>query len=106
VLQDLGDMKPLEPWIYPLPQSLPLLLETQGLMDDGKSWFKNPDTKNLIRDDILSKIFPILRPWLYIGEDRGYPRTGSIIIGVSPAASNCDDTGSSCKTKVGAGLIC
>jgi len=93
VLQDLGKwMIPLEPWMYPpttstaeSPPSLEtcisvgtrlggvlasihcdpaLLLKSQELADDGKPWFENLDTKGFIRDEILGKIFPILRPRL------------------------------------------
>ena len=34
------------------------------LADDGKPWFENPDTKDLVRDEIVGRVLPILRPWI------------------------------------------
>ena len=99
VLQDLGErMKPFESWMYPSttsttepPPSLEtcssvgtrlgkilasvhcdatLALESQRLTAEGKLWFENPDTKDLIRDEIVGKILPILQPWIDPGTDR------------------------------------
>ena len=39
-----------------------LLLKSQTLTDGGRPWFENPDTKNLIRDQVAGEVLPILRP--------------------------------------------
>lgn len=91
VLQDLGKwMEPLESWMYPpttsaaaSPHSLEtcgsvgarlggilasihcdatLLIESRRLTGDGKPWFENPDTEDIVRDRILGRILPIHRP--------------------------------------------
>jgi len=41
-----------------------LLLKAQTLTDDGRLWFENPDTKDLIRDETARKVLPTLRPWI------------------------------------------
>ena len=96
VLRDLGErMEPLESWMYPYTMEPPpsletcssvgtrlgnilasvhcdatLALESQRLTTEGKLWFENPDTKGLIRDEIVGKILPILQPWVDPGTDR------------------------------------
>ena len=85
-------MKPLYSWMYPSdpstaesPPSLEtcssvgtrlgnflasvhcdaaLLLKSQTLTDDGKPWFENPDTKDLVRDQVVGRVLPILQPWI------------------------------------------
>ena len=90
-------MVPLECWMYPsttaeFPPSLEtcssvgkrlgsflaivhcdatLLSKSQTLTDDGKPWFENPDTKDIVRDEIVGKILPILRPHFGLGADVG-----------------------------------
>ena len=87
VLQDLGvQMETLDFWIYPSnasttepPPSMEtcgsvgrrlgnilasvhcdptLLLKSQTLADDGRLLFENPDTKDLIRTEIVGKVLP------------------------------------------------
>jgi hypothetical protein len=93
VLHDLGERtEPVDCWMYPStasttepPPSLEtcsyvgtrlgnilasihcdptLLLKTQTLTDEGKLWFENPDTKDLVRTEIVGKVLPTLRPWI------------------------------------------
>ena len=92
VIQDLGKwMKPLESWLYPPTTSIAespslgmsnsvgarlgsflasihcdptLLSKSQTLSDEGKPWFENPDTADLVRDEVVGKILPILQSWL------------------------------------------
>ena len=92
VLQDLGEQViPLGWWLYPSADStmkasppslemcdsvgrrlggflasvhcdVTLLSKSRVLTEDGKPWFENPDTKDLVRDEIVGKILPVLRP--------------------------------------------
>ena len=88
VLQDLGKwMQPLDSWMYPPTTEPPPTLETcrsigtrlgsllasvhcdptllsksQELTGDGKLWFDNPDTEDIVRDQIVGSILPIRRP--------------------------------------------
>jgi len=39
-----------------------LLSKSQTVTEDGQLWFENPDTKDLVRDEIVGRILPILRP--------------------------------------------
>ena len=39
-----------------------LLSKSQTVADDGNLWFENPDTKDLIRNEIVGRILPILQP--------------------------------------------
>ena len=55
-----------------------LLLESQTVTDDGKLWFENPDTKDLVRTEIVDKILPILRP--HFDPDTGRPEKIAKII--------------------------
>jgi len=79
-------MKPLDSWMYPSTAESPpscsavgirlgkvlasihcdatLLLKSQTLTDEGKPWFENPDTKDFVRNEIVGKVLPILRPWI------------------------------------------
>jgi len=98
VLHDLGKWtEPLESWMYPSttgsdsppsPETCrsvgtrlgkilasvhcdaTLLLKSQSLTGDGKQWFENPDTKDLVRDEIVGKILPIQRPHFNPDTDR------------------------------------
>jgi len=95
VLQDLGEwMRPLDAWMHPSTESPPsletcssvgkrlgnvlasvhcdatLLLKSQTLADDGKAWFENPATKDLVREEIVKKVFPILQPRIDPETDR------------------------------------
>ena len=47
-----------------------LLLKSQTLTEDGKLWFENPDTKDLIQNEIVGRILPILRPHFDPGTSR------------------------------------
>ena len=99
VLEDLGEwMKPLDSWMYPAFVSSPehppsmeacisvgtrlgniiasihcdrtLVLESQALTDGGRPWLENPDTKGLVREQVVDKILPILQPRIDPGADR------------------------------------
>ena len=99
VLQDLGKwMKPLESWMCPSaalitePPPSPetcssvgtrlggllasvhcdatLLFKSQTSTGDGRLWFENPDTKDLVRNEIVGKILPALRPWIDTDTDK------------------------------------
>jgi hypothetical protein len=48
--------------------------------DDGKLWLEVPDTKGLVRDEIVWRILPIQRPW--VSSDTGRARR------LSPRISN------------------
>ena len=47
-----------------------LLFKSQKLTDDGKLWFENPDTKDLVRNEVVEKILPILQLWMDLGTGR------------------------------------
>ena len=100
VLQDLGKrMEPLESWMYPSTTSntaeflhspetcrsvgtrlgnvlasiycdATLLSKSQTLTEDGKPWFENPDTNDLVRNEIVGRILPILRSYFDTNTDR------------------------------------
>ena len=98
MLEDLGEwMKPLDSWMYPAFVSSPehppsmeacisvgtrlgniiasihcdraLVLGSQALTDSGRPWFENPDTKGVVREQVVDKILPILQPRIDPGAD-------------------------------------
>ena len=48
-----------------------LLFKSQTLTDGGKLWFENPDTKDLVRNEVVEKILPSLQPWIDPDTGRG-----------------------------------
>ena len=55
-----------------------LLSKSQTVTDDGNLWFENPGTKDLLQNEIVGRILPILRP--HFDPDTGRPEEIAKII--------------------------